>query len=920
MSKHSSFSRIRFAGWALVVGVGFAMGPLAAEEQKGLPVAKLERDTPVSFQKEILPIFRKSCLACHNQSDAEADVILETGKSIRESGFSDSIIEDGKPAEETLLFQVAAHLEDPIMPPEDNDVDAPALSPDQLALLKLWINQGAKDDSSQLAQDIQWYPLPPGLNPVYSTAVSPDGRFAAGSRANQVFLYDLPTGREISRLTDPAFLEDGLYDRPGIAHLDQIQSMAFAPSGDVLATSGYRCVKLWKQEPIGADVLTEAEGARVATVSGDNTVAIGLTSGDIQLHKNGKTTTLSTGSGAVRSLSFSSDSQLLLTANEKTLTLWHVESGEKALTVESSIAVNEATLVGGTQFVAAAGSDNKVHVWKLSQTDDAWSADAHKQLEGHGAAVTSVDAAPPAEGKPVQLVSGSADGTVRQWQLPEGNQVREMKHGSPVARVRVRADGDRFASCGQDAMLKLWNGADGAEVTAHQGDSQLEHRLNMAKQRAQLATTLLDAGKKQVETTDKNVATETENLKKAGEEITKAEGSLKEKEAEAAKETEDKKKAEEAKKAVDAAKKAVTDAKKKKEDTELNLKRAKRLAEEAKVKLAKAEEGDKAAKANLEVATEAAKPSYQPLISLAFSADGDTLAVGTKSGSVHVYGGDQARSIASLSGQEGDALAVGFVEGQVLSIGADGQALVRNTLSPWKLAKTIGAVNDPTVFVDRVTALRYSRDGKYLAAGGGEPSRSGHLKLFNVDSGELAWTSENAHSDTIVDISFSYDGQFIATGGTDKFVRIFNTGDGKLVRSLEGHTAHVLGVSWRADGLSIASAGADNVIKIWNVETGEQRRTIGGFAKQVTDVEFLGISQNIVSASGDNTVRQHNADDGKQAQNLSGAAFMHCVATTADGQFFTAGNHDGSLRAWVAADGKELHVLEAPKPEEPKAD
>ena len=51
-----------------------AVGTVA---QAALPVASLNRKTPVDFQDEILPIFRANCLACHNQTKAKADVILE---------------------------------------------------------------------------------------------------------------------------------------------------------------------------------------------------------------------------------------------------------------------------------------------------------------------------------------------------------------------------------------------------------------------------------------------------------------------------------------------------------------------------------------------------------------------------------------------------------------------------------------------------------------------------------------------------------------------------------------------------------------------------------------------------------------------------------------------------------------------------
>ena len=69
-------------------------------------------------------------------------------------------------------------------------------------LAKAWIDQGAKH-SVQQARQVVWQPLPPGVNPIYTVAMTKDGRFAACGRANQIFLYDLATRQFVARLSDP---------------------------------------------------------------------------------------------------------------------------------------------------------------------------------------------------------------------------------------------------------------------------------------------------------------------------------------------------------------------------------------------------------------------------------------------------------------------------------------------------------------------------------------------------------------------------------------------------------------------------------------------------------------------------------------------------------------------------------------------
>src|SRR5687768_11099982 len=159
-----------------------------AAERGPLPIAEVRRAEPVNFDREVLPFLSDNCLSCHCQTTTKGGLNLETLESMLKGGESGPAIIP-KRAEDSLVFQAAAHVDaDLAMPPRDNKAKAKNLTPEQLGLLKLWIDQGARP-SPKVERIVQWQPMPPHLNAIFAVAVTPDGQFAACSRANRVFIY-----------------------------------------------------------------------------------------------------------------------------------------------------------------------------------------------------------------------------------------------------------------------------------------------------------------------------------------------------------------------------------------------------------------------------------------------------------------------------------------------------------------------------------------------------------------------------------------------------------------------------------------------------------------------------------------------------------------------------------------------------------
>jgi hypothetical protein len=92
----------------------------------------------VSFSRDVLPMLSDNCLSCHGQDEGhrKADLRLDT-----EIGAM-AVITRGNPQKSELLARVITDDPEEIMPPPKSH--KPKLKPEQIALVKRWIEQGAK--------------------------------------------------------------------------------------------------------------------------------------------------------------------------------------------------------------------------------------------------------------------------------------------------------------------------------------------------------------------------------------------------------------------------------------------------------------------------------------------------------------------------------------------------------------------------------------------------------------------------------------------------------------------------------------------------------------------------------------------------------------------------------------------------------
>lgn len=479
--------------------------PVAGGEP--LLVAAVQHAGPVNFEQEILPILAKNCLACHNAAKPESELILETPQTILKGGAQGPAVIPGKP-DESLLLIVAAHRDEPVMPPVGNTANAKNLTPEELGLLKSWISQGAQGAISGNGKSMIWQPLPAGVNSILAVAISPDGRLAATGRANQIDIYFVPPRSFEAHLIDPELAKDPRFAGRGLAHLDMVESLAFSPDGEWLASGSFREVKFWKRpHQLTRRVLAPPaiEITSLAVSANRTQAAVAFITGAIQIYdlKTGQAGALCQGhQGQIPGLEFTPWGEHLVSGGQdQTVRLWDTRTGQQVGGFTVGTSVTALALAPALKRIVLGSEDGIGRVYQQPEPAEAPSDPLSAgvvlhEFPGTGAAITLLKEAGQNGSR---MVAACADGRAHFWNVNDVNLIRSVDHGAPISSLAVRSNGQRLATASMNGSARLWNLETGALITDLNDQlsmlDQLEaRRLTIARAERELSTATLDVG------------------------------------------------------------------------------------------------------------------------------------------------------------------------------------------------------------------------------------------------------------------------------------------------------------------------------------------------------------------------------------------------------------------------------------------
>ncbi len=204
----------------------------------------------------------------------------------------------------------------------------------------------------------------------------------------------------------------------------------------------------------------------------------------------------------------------------------------------------------------------------------------------------------------------------------------------------------------------------------------------------------------------------------------------------------------------------------------------------------------------------------------------------------------------------------------------------------------------------QIICAAYSTDSKYIATGGFDKK----ILIWDTHSGDILHSLSGLKGFP-VSLVFNQDGKYLISGGKDNKVTIWNTVDGTKIRELKGHADDVMAVDINRNNI-IVSASKDKTIRLWNIDGSEINKLVG-HTKELTSVKFSPDGEKLISGSADGTLKEWDWKDNRLIQTIRGAhkGWTRSVAYNYNATLIASGGEDGKIQIWNAADGQNQNTI-----------
>jgi WD40 repeat protein len=216
-------------------------------------------------------------------------------------------------------------------------------------------------------------------------------------------------------------------------------------------------------------------------------------------------------------------------------------------------------------------------------------------------------------------------------------------------------------------------------------------------------------------------------------------------------------------------------------------------------------------------------PVQEPITAIAFSRDGELLAIASKDKTIKLWHIPSQTEIITL--QEAKSLA---------------------------------------------TAIAFSPDRNIIASASSDKT----IKLWQIETQQIIATF-NGHKLAINSLAFSLDGKILASGSSDKTIKLWDLTNQTEITALTGHKSTINALTFSPDGQSLASGSNDKTIKFWNLATQKEINNIGSINTGIQYLTYNSDGNILTSLDSDRVIRLYSLADRTEILALSSPSWQN---------------------------------------------
>ncbi|XP_061485117.1 protein Atg16l2 isoform X2 [Rhineura floridana] len=168
---------------------------------------------------------------------------------------------------------------------------------------------------------------------------------------------------------------------------------------------------------------------------------------------------------------------------------------------------------------------------------------------------------------------------------------------------------------------------------------------------------------------------------------------------------------------------------------------------------------------------------------------------------------------------------------------------------------------------------------------------------------------QEAHISEINAIKFSPNSCLLATGGTDRLIRLWNVAGGRLenMQTLGGANGSITSVEFDPSGCYLLAATYNNAAQLWKIGDGQFKEILTGHTDKVTAARYRSTRYQAVTGSRDRTVKEWDLSKGACYRTIN--VFSYCNDIVCCDTFIVSGHHDKTIRFWDSREPRCIQVI-----------